>query len=182
MKRVFTILVAGWLLSACGMIGWWNSPVNPMGTRAGGWFGYGNFSSNGERIYFTATNDRSQRIPYRGGPNFGGMMMGMGNNNLACASCHGPDGRGGLHRMHMQVMDAPDIRYVALSSEEEAEEHGGDEGHEHAGGGYDLDDFRLAVIDGQHPNGEPLSWEMPRWRMTDEDLADLFDYLKSLDG
>ena len=77
--------------------------------------------------------------------------------------------------MHMQVMDAPDIRIAALN--EELEEHGGEE---HAEGGYRLEDFRRAVIEGQHPNGDPLSQDMPRWRMSEADLADLFAFLESL--
>ncbi len=132
---------------------------------------------NGARIYFTGTNADGKRIPYSGGPNFGRMMMG---SYLTCAACHGPDGRGGVHWMHMQVMNAPDIRYVALSGE--AEEHRGDKDEAHAAehAEYDLDDFRLAVVEGKHPNGEPLSPDMPRWQMSDKDLADLFLFLKSL--
>ena len=34
-------------------------------------------ASNGERIYFTATSGRGTRVGYRGGPNFGGMMMAL---------------------------------------------------------------------------------------------------------
>lgn len=131
---------------------------------------------NGERIYFTASSKRAERISYRGGPNFGGMMMG---SFLTCASCHGPEARGGVHTMHMQVMDAPDIRYVALSVEEdghEGEAHGGEEDGE-----YYFEDFRLAVVEGKHPDGEALSREMPRWRMSDEDIADLFAFLKSIE-
>ena len=78
--------------------------------------------------------------------------------------------------MHMDVMDAPDIRYTALSSE--GEEHGDEHGDNH--GEYDLDSFRLAVIGGVHPDGEALSRDMPRWRMSDQDLADLFEFLKTL--
>ena len=80
--------------------------------------------------------------------------------------------------MHMEVMDAPDIRYSALTGE--GDEHGGDESHGEVHGGYDINDFRLAVIGGVHPDGEPLSRDMPRWRMSDEDLLDLFEYLKTL--
>jgi mono/diheme cytochrome c family protein len=100
------------------------------------------------------------------------MMMGA---SLTCAACHGPDGKGGVHWMHMLVMEAPDIRYSALNSE--AEEH---EGEGHTGEAFDLEDFRRAVIQGEHPDGEALSTDMPRWRMSDEDLADLFAYLKLL--
>jgi len=129
---------------------------------------------NGERIYFTATNAQGDRIRYRGGPNFGGMMMG---SYLTCAACHGPEARGGTHFMHMQVMDAPDTRYEALQGE--AGEHGDDEhGDEH--GEYSLEDFRLAVVEGKHPDGDSFSRDMPRWQISDEDLADLFEFLKSL--
>jgi len=131
-------------------------------------------AANGERIYFTVTNNEGERIPYRGGPNFGGMMMGA---YLTCAACHGPEARGGTHYMHMQVMDAPDIRYAALQGE--AGEHGGDD-HSNEGAEYTLEDFRLAVIEGEHPDGEALSRDMPRWEMGDQDLADLFNFLESL--
>ncbi len=133
----------------------------------------GRWRSNGERIYFTATNERGERIPYRGGPAFGGMM----GASLTCASCHGPDGRGGRHVMHMQVMDAPDIRIAAMAAEE-AEE--GEDEHAEAHADYSLDDFRRAVVEGKHPNGDPLDTDMPRWQLSDEDLADLFAFLQTL--
>jgi hypothetical protein len=131
-------------------------------------------AENGERIYFTAIGSEGDLIRYRGGPEFGGMMMG---SYLTCAACHGPGGGGGTHYMHMQVMDAPDIRYQALV--EEAEEHGGGEtGNEH--GDYSLDEFRRAVVEGEHPDGEPLSRDMPNWQISDQDLEDLFEFLKTL--
>ncbi|MFQ5410223.1 MAG: hypothetical protein ACE5FI_17570, partial [Anaerolineales bacterium] len=55
----------------------------------------------------------------------------------------------------------------------------GDE-HTQAHAGYDLDTFRKAVVEGQHPNGDPLDRDMPRWSLGDDDLLDLADYLKSL--
>lgn len=127
-------------------------------------------AENGEQIYFTATSQRGGRISFTGGPAFGGMMMG---SYLTCASCHGPTGQGGRHTMHMTVMDAPDIRYVELI--EEMEEHGGGEGE------YGLATFRKAVMDGQHPDGDSLKPDMPRWKMSENDLADLFAFLQSLD-
>lgn len=136
---------------------------------------------NGERIYFTATNADGDRISYRGGPRFGGMMMG---SYLTCAACHGPEAGGGVHRMHMQLMDAPAITYTALSGE--GDEHAGREGdvpkdeHAEEHGSYDLEAFRTAVTEGKHPDGEPLSKDMPRWKLNDQDLADLFEFLKSL--
>jgi hypothetical protein len=70
-------------------------------------------------------------------------------------------------------MGAPDIRYSALNSETGGHQEGEDN---HAGGNneYDLEDFRLAVAEGKHSDGETLSGDMPRWKISDEDLADLF--------
>ena len=163
-KRVASLVLVSMFLAAC---------TAPWGTtqRSGTAWGPGSFDSSGERIYFTAINDQGERIRYRGGPDLGGMMMG---GYLTCASCHGPDARGGVHVMHMQTMDAPDIRWSALAAHEEEEAH--EDEHE----GYDLETFRLAVVEGQHPDGEPLSSDMPRWQMDDRDLADLAAYLQSL--
>ncbi len=135
-------------------------------------WGRGAFDSNGERIYFTATSERNTPIRHTGFID-DGMMMHMGR--LACASCHGPDARGGRHRMHMHVMDAPDIRWSALSAEKR--EHGSGE-DEH--GEYTIETFRMAVIEGKHPDGAPLSRQMPRWEMSEADLRDLAEYLQSL--
>lgn len=135
------------------------------------------YPSNGEHIYFTATNEQGERITYTGGPAFGG--IGMMNSQLTCAACHGADGRGGVHRMHMQVMDAPDIRWSALVAEETHGAEGEDE-HGEAHAGYDLETFRLAVVEGKHPDGGSLSGDMPRWNLGDDDLADLAEYLQSL--
>jgi cytochrome c oxidase subunit 2 len=142
------------LLSGCALI---NRYSNPQGTS----WGQGAFKSNGERIYFTATSDRGTDITYAGGPSSNGWMMMSGQ--LACASCHGPDGRGGEHSMGMmQTMDAKDIRWSTLESE------------------FDTQKFKLAVEEGKDPDGSMLSTDMPRWKMTDEDIADLIDYLKTM--
>ena len=138
------------------------------------------FRSNGERIYFTATSDRSTPITYTGEPAWNGGMMGnrssggmmnggssreMGKNgNLTCASCHGADGRGGVHTMiGMQTMKSADIRWSALKSE------------------FDAEKFRLAVTKGQDPDGKKqLNHDMPRWNIGNDDLGDLITYLKTL--
>jgi hypothetical protein len=140
--------------------------------------------SNGERIYFTGADQEGERISYAGGPDFGGMMMG---GYLTCAACHGPDAHGGRHLMHMQVMDAPPIYGAALSGHggEEHEEgeqpdpgHAAGEGHEPDG--YMLEEFGMAVVEGQHPDGEPLDQGMPRWQMEEKDLADLLAFLETI--
>jgi|GEM_PF-821399 len=162
------------------------------GPMSGTAWGDGAFSGNGERIYFTGTSEGSGNIDYTGGPDIGGMMMG---GQLSCASCHGPNARGGEHRMHMEIMDAPNIRWDALAghgsegheegedahAEEEAE-HAEEDEHAAEEGGYDLETFRRAVVAGVHPDGEPLSEDMPRWQISDSDLRDLAAYLQSLEG
>lgn len=158
-KLILTLAGLSLVLAACGVL--WQSPTTRLTDD-------GPNTANGEQIYFTAASQRGGQITFTGGPAFGGMMMG---SSLTCASCHGPTARGGRHTMHMDTMDAPDIRYEALSSE--SEEHGSD----HA---YDLESFRRAVVDGQHPDGELLDSDMPRWKMSDDNLADLFAFLQSL--
>jgi hypothetical protein len=82
--------------------------------------------------------------------------------------------------MQMQVMDAPNIRWSALTAEG-GEGHGdSDDEHGDDGTDYDLETFRQAVEDGMHSDGESLDDDMPRWGMSDEDLSDLLNYLQSL--
>jgi len=151
----FLIIVTALLLAGCAL-------SDRTGESGGTVWGVGAFDSNGERIYFTATSERETAITYTGGPVSNGWMMG-GGGNLACASCHGPDGRGGVHSMGMmQVMDAKDIRWSALEGE------------------FDPEKFRLAVTEGKDPDGTQLNTDMPRWNIGDVDLADLIDYLKTL--
>jgi cytochrome c oxidase subunit II len=161
MNREMKIITAGLLavivtllLAACT-----SRPQSsgPIGTA----WGKGAFRSNGERIYFTATSERGTAITYASGPGSGGWMMGGGQ--LACASCHGPNGRGGEHNMGMmQTMTAKDIRWSALQGE------------------FDVEKFRLAVTKGQDPDGTQLKTDMPRWNLGNDDLADLIAYLKTL--
>ena len=150
------IIVTALLLAGCVLT---NKLMGPGGTA----WGVGAFDSNGERIYFTATSERGTAITYTGGPASNSWMMMGGGGSLACASCHGTDGRGGEHSMGMmQVMDAADIRWSALEGE------------------FDPVKFRLAVVEGQDPDGTQLNTDMPRWNIGNDDLADLIDYLKTL--
>ena len=171
MNRKATIIASGFLaiivtllVAACGIgqpaAGTSATGAQEVGSSGTGW-GTGAFRSNGERIYFTATSERDTPITYQSGPTASGWMMG--NGRLACASCHGTDGRGGLHNMGMmQTMNAKDIRWSALEGE------------------FDGEKFRLAVVEGQDPDGTQLSTDMPRWTIGNEDLADLIAYLKTL--
>lgn len=128
-------------------------------------------AGNGARIYFTGASERGTTLTSTSAANVSGGMMGGYGQWLTCASCHGPAGRGGTHVMHMWTMTAPDIRYAALRTMPEMK------GRQRP---YDLDDFRNTVEQGRHPDGEEIKPDMPRWKMSEADLADLFAFLKTL--
>jgi cytochrome c oxidase subunit II len=157
-----------WLLGLLLFIG----PLAACGPGGDGWFGgrdSQDYASNGERIYFTASNDSGDRIRSEGGPR-GGMMR----DRFACADCHGDDGQGGRFRMMMQSVEAPAITWAALT-----EEHGdhGDDGHPP----YTEETLKRAIRDGIDPGGDRLDSQMPRWEISDSDLDDLIEFLKSLE-
>lgn len=125
------------------------------------------FPSVGERIYFTAIG-KDGPISLRGGPYWLRMHGG------GCASCHGADGQGSLPIM-MSDEEAPAISYKALTQEEHKEE--GKEEHPP----YNEKLIKRAITEGTGPDGKPLDLTMPRWKMSDEDLNQLIDFLKTLD-
>ena len=65
-----------------------------------------------------------------------------------------------------------DIRYESLVSEDQEEEE------EHPP--YTEETIKRAILDGIDPAGEPLDLTMPRWKMTDKDVDDVVEYLKTL--
>ncbi len=123
--------------------------------------------SNGQLIYFTGRNDRGERIPFDGGP------MWLYMHGGSCAACHGADGRGGAPVMMGTEMPS-DIRYHHLLEEEH------EEGEEHPP--YTDELIKRALTHGLNPAGEPLDLTMPRWRMSERDVDDLLEFLKTLDG
>jgi cytochrome c oxidase subunit II len=168
-------LGASLLLAACG-------PAQPFRGMGRFWRDFGRtYDSNGERIYFTAVNQEGRSIPFEMGS--GRMMGGMMGGTMSCADCHGPDGRGGRVRMMMTLFTAPDIRWQTLTAADhshgETEDDHDDEEMEHPP--YTEETLERAITHGLDPAGEPLAWPMPRWRMSDEDLDDLIDYVKTLE-
>ncbi len=84
---------------------------------------------------------------------------------LPCIQCHGVDGRG------IGII-APDINWDALVDPA---------GHEHPQrkhGPYDLSFFAKAIVEGTDPAGNDFEATMPRYTMTDADMADLIAYLR----
>ncbi len=122
----------------------------------------GTEAARGEWIFRTGTDpDTGQPIPYSGGM---GMVMG-------CAGCHGPDGRG----LRTPMFVSPDITYRNLTDPAGMVEPDGSRGHR-----YTDELIRRAVTQGLDPEGRPLAWPMPRWRLTDRQWQDLLAYLKVL--
>lgn len=114
------------------------------------------FSSNGERIYYTGINSGGEVIRNSHG------MKGVG-----CAMCHGADARG----MRM-MMAEPSLRWEILVDPK---------GHIHPDGRrhppFTEASFKVCVLTGVDPAGNPLSTMMPRWQISNEDLDDLIGYL-----
>jgi hypothetical protein len=138
------------------------SPFTNMGFK---------YDSNGERIYYTATSSSGQPINYSGSIR----MM----HTITCANCHGQDGKGGRVHMMMWNFNVPDIRWEHLTEEEHHEEQDIEEEHEEHPP-YTEETLKLAITKGLNPAGEPLDKEMPRWYMTEPDLDDLVDFIKTL--
>ncbi len=125
--------------------------------------------SNGKRIYLTGISASGSPIGSRGNS----MGMGMGMHGSSCASCHGSD-REGRRLWPRFWVKAPALTVHALFGDKDH----GDESSAH--GDHDLYDektLRLAITEGLDPAGNPLSTNMPRWTISDADLADLVTYL-----
>ena len=180
-------------------------PVDPFEFRCSVFAAPSNFSSNGERIYFTGTSTSGEPITFTMGEDFdedflpgysmmgsgmmgsgmmGSGMMGSGEGGyygMSCASCHGPDGSGGRY-LAMGAVRTPNIQYAVLTGQVELEEKEDpeeeEEGHPHEP--YDESALKRAITEGVEPGGEELNPFMPRWSMSGQDLDDLLEFLKSL--
>jgi len=87
---------------------------------------------------------------------------------LPCIQCHGVDGRG------IGVL-SPDINWDVLVDPA---------GHEHPQrkhGPYDTTSLTQAIVEGIDPAGNDFEVTMPRYTMSDPDVADLIAYLKRVD-
>ncbi|MDT8395333.1 MAG: cytochrome c [bacterium] len=162
------LILAGFAGMALFLAG--GSRVAPFtGWGGGGVLDKGSYSSNGERIYYLGIDSAGNRIRTRGGPHW---LRAMGGS---CVNCHGVGGQGRFPVM-MGTKVPSDIRYKALTSGESG--HDGGDGE--AGHRYTDEDIRRAITDGVEPDGKRLDPTMPQWKMGDQDLLDLLDYLKTL--
>ncbi len=124
----------------------------------------------------------------RSGPGMMGGDGAVGFHGMTCASCHGPDGRGG-RLLAMGTVETPDIRYQTLIGAGEDSEAHADETDDqttqeqadaHAHAPYTDPLILRAITQGLNPAGESLNPFMPRWSMAEEDLEQLIDFLKTL--
>lgn len=123
-----------------------------------------NFSSEGERLYFTSRNSQGQMITPIGGHHH--MQMHGGS----CVTCHGEDRSGGDIMWPKFWVSTPALKANTLSSTH-------DDGHAHKT--YTKQTLIQAIKDGVNPDGEPLHSSMPRWQGQQADLEALADYLLS---
>ncbi len=156
---LLAVLVPLSLITACSS--WRNNPpvttFPPFPTSAAP----SAFTSNGQRIYFTATSSSGQPIIARGFT----MMMGY----YSCANCPGADGHGGtVYMLMMQRVDVPDITWPVLTGPYD----------DHVS--YTVDTVKRAITQGFDPAGHQLKSYMPRWQMSAPDLDDVVGYLQGL--
>ena len=74
--------------------------------------------------------------------------------------------------MMFGAIDIPDIRYSVLTSPRSQDGT--------TVPAWTDADIAHSIRDGVEPNGQPLKAPMPRWAMTDAELADVISYLKEL--
>ncbi|MBU0609544.1 MAG: cytochrome c [Armatimonadetes bacterium] len=111
----------------------------------------------GEQIFTTGVGESGKHIAFsEGSERFASKPGG-------CALCHGEDGRG-----HKTVRgETPDITYATL--------RGGDKPL------FPGDEAVIkAIREGMDEEAKPLAKAMPRWQITNEEAAALFEYLKTL--
>jgi len=112
----------------------------------------------GEQIYKTGVGENGQHIAFtEGSERFAAKPGG-------CAVCHGEDGRG--HKTARG--ETPDITYAALRGGDKPL-YAGDEA------------VTKSIREGMDEAGKPLAKAMPRWQITQNEAAALFEYLKTLD-
>jgi len=142
------------------------------GMMGRGYYGpqYGpQFKSVGEQIYYTGIGGTGYPIPFDGGP------MWLRMHGGGCVSCHGVHGRGGVPVM-MGTTIPTDIRYKALTGKEKHVHEGKEEEHD-----YTDALIKRAIIQGLEADGKVMDWTMPRWQISEADLNELVEYLKTLE-
>jgi len=124
--------------------------------------------SRGKIIYTTGQSPSGRPLFYRllSGEDF------LPARGVACANCHGLDGRGGREGNVV----APDITYGVLIKPSAAPLPSGRSRSPYTDGL-----LVRAITEGLDSSGNRLNSMMPRWSLSDSELQDLLKYLKRLD-
>lgn len=90
-----------------------------------------------------------------------------------CVACHGTYGQGGMTFADSSV--SADMHNSSLTADN----------HHNGKNRIRLkrcDNIlrKRAITMGRDPDGKTLHWIMPRWKMSEKDLDDIIEYLKSL--
>ena len=110
----------------------------------------------GSRIYLTGQAETGP-LNYELGPDWFGLTK------LGCQACHGPAGHGQVVRAGAVTGAAPPLTRNALARR-----------------GYDEATLRRAIIEGLDVTGRPMSYYMPRWKLSERELQALLGYLAAL--
>lgn len=92
-------------------------------------------------------------------------------NGFACVNCHGADGKGGREGGIVMA----DIRYATLARPLAAAPP-----WNRARAAYTEATLARAITEGIDSSGQQLDASMPRWRLSEAELADLIGFLKRL--
>lgn len=120
--------------------------------------------------------DRGAHLYESGASSRGGEVLAtfrelrLPGTQLACASCHGPGGRGGVEA----GIVVSDIRAKTLFAARRRSDRP-DENRP----AYTRESLSRVLREGVDPAGRELEELMPRYEIADEDLADLLDFLES---
>lgn len=134
-------------------------------------FDTGQYSSAGQRIYYTGIGDNGAAI-VRTMTRVG--MMGLRPMmSASCVDCHAEDGKGGrVAGMMGGYFVAPDIRYSFLTTSHSEEGT--------TAPAWTETDIINAIRNGVEPDGQQLHAPMPRWDMTANEMNEIIAYLKEL--
>lgn len=89
------------------------------------------------------------------------------DNSMTCAACHGNDKKGGMEKIMFSSFEVPDIRYSTLTVGHDEEQP------------YTDVLIKRAITKGIDSDGIPFERPMNKWQISEEDLNDLVEYLKT---
>ena len=110
-------------------------------------------TSLGNRIYQTGQGENGY-LGYQQGPAW------LALAKLGCQACHGPAGHGQIVRAGAVTGAAPPLTRDALRRR-----------------GYAEATLRRAIIDGLNVDGQPMSYYMPRWQLSEREMHELLKHL-----